>query len=223
MFYHSSSSVHINIRQIPHVIFNTTGQFFLKFCINLSCHERQLLCTFLAETLYTFITRNPLKCKILRLSSAHVKIRQIPHANFETTSQFLFKFFIILSVSTNKSSVNFELMDFLLFIKRSHQSPNFETFKCSGENFPNSSSHFLNRKSVFLQILDHSSVSWKLTPLYFFRSNIIYFAQIEPIKRHAFENFKCSGQNSPNSCHFWNNKSVFLQFLHDSSVLCITL
>ena len=223
MFYHSSSSVHVNIRQIPHVIFDTTGQFFLKFCINLSCHERQLLCTFLAETLYTFITRNPLKCKILRLSSAQVKIRRIPHANFETTSQFLFKFFIILSVSTNKSSVNFELMDFLLFIKRSHQSPNFETFKCSGENLPNSSCYFLNRKSVFLQILDHSSVSWKITPLYFFRSNIIYFAQMEPIKRHAFENFECSGQNSPNSCHFWNNKSVFLQFLHDFSVLCITL
>ena len=29
-----------------------------------------------------------------------------------------------------------------------------------------------------------------------------------------FEIFKCSCQNSPNSCHFWNNKSVFLQNLH---------
>ena len=32
------------------------------------------------------------------------------------------------------------------------------------------------------------------------------------------ENFECSDQNSPNSCHFWNNKSAFLQILHHSSV-----
>ena len=136
MFYHSSSSVHINIRQIPHVIFNTTGQFFLKFCINLSCHERQLLCTFLAETLYTFITRNPLKCKILRLSSAHVKIRQIPHANFETTSQFLFKFFIILSVSTNKPSVKFWAHGFSTFHKTISSKSQFWDFQVLWWKFP---------------------------------------------------------------------------------------
>ena len=28
----------------------------------------------------------------------------------------------------------------------------------------------------------------------------------------------CSGQNSPNSCHFSNNESVFLQVLHYSSL-----
>ena len=27
----------------------------------------------------------------------------------------------------------------------------------------------------------------------------------------------CSGQISPNSCHFWNKRSVFLQILHQSS------
>ena len=34
--------------------------------------------------------------KFLRFSSARVKICQIPHVNFELTSQFLFKFCIIL-------------------------------------------------------------------------------------------------------------------------------
>ena len=47
-----------------------------------------------------------------------------------------------------------------------------------------------------------------------FWSNVIYFAQKEPIKEQIFETFKCSGQNSPNSRHFWNNKSVSLQILH---------
>ena len=83
-------------------------------------------------------------------------------------------FFIIM---THNSSVNFKLILFLFWIKGSQQSPNVETFKCSSENLPWSSCHFPNHKSVFLQISHHPSVSWKITPLYFFRSNIKYFAQ----------------------------------------------
>ena len=45
---------------------------------------------------------------------------------------------------------------------------NFETFKCSGENLSNSFWHFWNVESIPLQILYHSSVSWKTTPLHFF-------------------------------------------------------
>ena len=33
---------------------------------------------------------------------------------------------------------------------------------------------FSNHKSGFSQILHHSSLSWEITPLYFFRPNIIY-------------------------------------------------
>ena len=51
---------------------------------------------FLAQTIYTFLKRSPLKWKFVRLSRAQVKIHRIPHANFEMTSQFLFKFCIIL-------------------------------------------------------------------------------------------------------------------------------
>ena len=87
-----------------------------------------------------------------------------------------------LIVMTHNTSVSFKFIHLLLSIKGSHQSPNFETFDCSGENLPNSSCHFPNHKSVFLQILHHSSVSWKITPLHFFRPNVRYFAQKEPIK-----------------------------------------
>ena len=41
----------VKIHQIFHVIFETTSHLFLKLCTTLHCHERQLLCTFLAETL----------------------------------------------------------------------------------------------------------------------------------------------------------------------------
>ena len=63
-----------------------------------------------------------------------------------------------------------------------------------------------------------SSVSWKISPQYSFRSNFIYFAQKGPIKVHIFENFEYLDQSSRNSCHFWNKKLFFLQILHHSSV-----
>ena len=47
--------------------------------------------------------------------------------------------------------------------------------------------YFPNDKSVFLQILRDSSILWKLTPLYSFRSNAIYFARKWPIKLTFFE------------------------------------
>ena len=107
-----------------------------------------------SSVLFYLKQKKSIKVQIFRLSSARIKIHQILYVNFETTSQLLFKFCIILH-----SSVNFKLIHFLLWIKESHQSPNFKTFECSGKNLPNSSYHFPNHKSVFLQILHHSSVS----------------------------------------------------------------
>ena len=54
------------------------------------------------------------------------------------------------TVMIHNSSVSFMLIHFLLWIKRSNQSSNFETFECSGKNLPNFSCHFPNHKSVFL-------------------------------------------------------------------------
>ena len=53
-------------------------------------------------------------------------------------------------------------MHFLLWTKGSHENTNFDIFKCSDENLLNSSCHFPNHKSVFLQILHDSSVSWNI-------------------------------------------------------------
>ena len=66
---------------------------------------------------------------------------------------------LLIVMAHNNSSINFKLIHFLLWTKESHQSPNFDTLKCSGENLPYYSCHFPNHKSVFLQILHHSSVS----------------------------------------------------------------
>ena len=75
-------------------------------------------------------------------------------------NQMSISFQILHYVMTHNSSVKFNLMHFLLWIKGFHQNLNSESFEYSGENLPNSSCRFPNHKSVFLKILDHSSVSW---------------------------------------------------------------
>ena len=71
---------------------NSPSNFALLF----SVMKDKLLCTVLAQTIYILLKRSPVKGKFLRLSSAQVKIFQIPLVNFETTSRFLSKFCITL-------------------------------------------------------------------------------------------------------------------------------
>ena len=132
------------------------------------------------------------------------------------SSTNLASFFIVM---TQNSPVNFKLIHFLLWRKGSHQSPNFLTFQCSGENLLNSSCHFWKYKSVFDQVLDQSSVPSNKNQLYFFSSIIIYFVQQKPIKVQIFEIFECSGENlSKSSCQFWTNKSIPVQIWYHSSL-----
>ena len=51
------------------------------------------------------------------------------------------------------------------------------------------SCHFWNKKSIFLETLHHSSVSWDITPLYHFNWNYIYFTQKEPVYVQIWWNF----------------------------------
>ena len=85
------SSARVKIRQIPHVIFASTSQFSFKCCINIQCHHAKFPYTFFSSKIMYLFKRSPLKCKFFRFSSARVKIHQLPHVNFELTSQFLFK------------------------------------------------------------------------------------------------------------------------------------
>ena len=57
-----------------------------------------------------------------------------------------------------------------------------ETFKCSGQTLSNSSCQLWNDKSIPLQILHHSSLSWHITPLWILSSYFFYFGLKDPIK-----------------------------------------
>ena len=145
-------------------------------------------------------------------------------------SNFLYQFWKDKSISLQilyPSSVSWKTIPLFFFSsnniyfaqKEPIKMKIFDTFECSGQILPNSLCQFWNDESIPLQILYLSSVSWKITPLYFFSSNNIYYAQKEPIKMKILETYECSGQNLSNFFfQFWNDKLIPLQILYPSSV-----
>ena len=99
-----------------------------------------------------------------------------------------------LSVLLHKISLKFSSWIIMLRTKRAHQSTNFETFVCFNESSPNSSCQFWNHKvKVYLNFAS-LLVSWKITPLYFFSSNLYTW------DKKQFSEWL--GENSQNSlCH----------------------
>ena len=94
-----------------------------------------------------------------------------------SSSSMFVSFFIVI---THDSSVNFKVIHFLLCTKGSNQSPNFDTFECSGENYPNSS--FQPTSQLFFKFYITLSAIKDDFFLYFIISSNIYFAQKEPIE-----------------------------------------
>ena len=138
--------------------------------------------------------------------------------NWQVDSSSNFASFFIVMIKN--SPVNFKLIHFLLWIKRSLQSSNFKSFEHSlvkicwiSPVLFESTSQFSCKCCINIQYNQA-----KLTYT-FFRSNIIYSVQKKPIKVQIFEIFECSGQHSSNSsCQFWTDKSVLLQILHHLSL-----
>ena len=113
----------------------------------------------------------------MRRLSSQVKIRQIPYVNFETTSQFLFRFFIILQCHYNQRLCKFSPHAFSTLDKRTPWKYQFWYFQKFWWKFPKFLMSFSKPQISF-----SSNFAWffnvrMITPLYFFRSNVIYFAQ----------------------------------------------
>ena len=123
------SSAQVKICRFPYVNFVTTSRFFSKFCIFLECHERKLLCTFLAQTVYTLLKRS---CSIC----------QIPYVSFEMTSQFLSKCCTTLQCLKITPLYYFSLNNLCFAQKEPIKVKHFETFECLRQNLSNSSCQF---------------------------------------------------------------------------------
>ena len=82
----------VKIRQIPAVSFQTASQFLFKFCIILQYHETKFLCTFLAQTSYTFLDFWVFRSKIVK--SLIPTLKQV-----NSSSNFV-PFFIVMKYSS---------------------------------------------------------------------------------------------------------------------------
>ena len=121
---------------------------FLQILHHSSVSWNMTPCTYLAPAIYTLLKRNPLKLNFLGLLSACVKICQIPHVNFETASQFLFKFCIIFQCHERCLLFTFLAQRICtLLLRCSLKWKFFETFECLGQNLSNSSCQVWNDKS----------------------------------------------------------------------------
>ena len=81
---------------------------------------------------------------------------------------------------------------------------------------------FETTSSALIQLLYHCSVSWKVTPLYFCSSNLVYFGQEEPITK-KFSDFWVVGWTITNflkTC-LKPQVSCFRVMSHDTEDWCI--
>ena len=113
--------------------------------------------------------------QIFRLSTARMKINQIPYVIFQTTSQFSFKFCITFQYHDTKFLWNF-LAELLCFGQKEPIKVQILRLLCAlMKVHPISHASFETTRSRSIQILHHCcSVSWKITPLYFFFSSNLY-------------------------------------------------
>ena len=80
---------------------------------------------------------------------------------------------------------NFLTGTFFALDKKSPSMHNFPDFGYSNESSPIPHAIFETTRSGFIQILHHCSVSWKITPLHFFRSKPYTLDKNSPSKLHC--------------------------------------
>ena len=126
------------------------SKFLMSFLKALQFHERQRFCTFLAQTIHTFLKRSPLKWKFLRLLSARIKfvkfLKSILKRHVDSSPNFvsLFRFM------KDYSFVLLYLKQDILFSKGAHLSETFWEFWVLRSKFVK----FL--KSIFKRQVDSS-------------------------------------------------------------------
>ena len=108
----------------------------------------------------------------LTLLSTTVKIRQIPLLIFKAMSHFFFKFCIIFQCHDTKFLWKFQA-ELLRFGQKEPIKVQIMRLLCAlMKVHPIPHANFEAIRSRFIQILHHCSVSRKITPLYFFSSNL---------------------------------------------------
>ena len=115
-----------------------------------------------------FSQKELIKMKFLRLSSGRVKFCQIPYANFERTSRFLYKFVSLFSFMKANSSILFLAQKIYTLLEGSPLKWKFVRLSSAGSSFLKFLMPILEQRVDSSTNLYPFSVPSKLTPLYIF-------------------------------------------------------
>ena len=148
----------VKIYQISHVIFQTKSDFFFKAWITLQCHERELFCTFLAETLYAVSKSSTSKCKFSDLPLLALKSTKFVVSFLESRADFSSNFASLFSVMRDNSSVFFHPKLYMLSTKRTHQHTIFRLQHALMKVHTIPHGSFEATQSRFIQIFHHCSL-----------------------------------------------------------------
>ena len=107
-----------------------------------------------------FRQKHPIKVQIIRLSTARMKINQIPYVVFQASCQFSFKFASPFSVMTHNSSEIFKLQHCSVCFgkKESISAQFFRLLSALMKVNPSLYAVFETTSSRFIQILNYCSV-----------------------------------------------------------------
>ena len=117
--------------------------------------------------------------------------------------------FVSYSISWKITPLYFLSSNNMYFAQKEHiKMKIFQNFKSLVQYSSNSLCQLWNDKSVSLQILHHSSLSWQITPLWILSSYFFNFGLKDPIKIPILR-LSSTLVNWPySSCLFRNHKSV---------------
>ena len=133
------------------------------------------ICTFSSQYLYSLDKRIQSGCKFVDFWLLAWKLTQFLMSFFNPQVSFCLSFATLFSVMAYNSSEIFKLKHYMLWTKRVHQCTIFRLLVALMRVHPIPHAIFETTRSGFIQIMHHCSVSWKITPLCFFISNLTYF------------------------------------------------
>ena len=150
---------------------------------------------FLAQTSHTFCKSSPSKRKFSDFPLPTLRFTKFLMSFFKQKNSFSSKFACFSRVMRDNSSVLFQMKLYMFLIKVAlHQSAYFQTCYCSHYNSPNSSCHFWNQGSVFLETLHHTSVSRDNSSVLF--QLTLYIILTKGVHQSAnFQTLDCSHEN----------------------------
>ena len=174
-------------------------------------HNSSIL--FLTQTIYTLVKISLLNANVWDFGVLGLKLVKFLMSILNWQVSFSSNFVSLFFAMTQNSSVNPKLIHFLLWIRRSHQSPNYFWFSdviCW--KFAKFLKSFLKAQVSFPSIVSSKFISIKHNSSILFLTQTLYTLVKSSLLKCKFLRFwSARVKFVKSSCKFWTDKSISLQ------------